>query len=238
MVRTILSTERYLVVVDNLETIDGYRDLVYQFSDLFRSSKALLTTREKVAVVQDVYSVSLRGFTENEAITFLRSWASQRGDQAQIIYDAPTKDLAAIHQATGGLPLAIELVAGQAMNSSLDEVLERLQQVNYHHLEHVSSDQDAYNTLFRFIYRDAWRQLSDTARSLLIDIGTFDLNEGADMDELELMSGLPARAVFTATAELVNFSLVRRTMMDGVTNYALHPLTYYFVQADLPGASQ
>jgi hypothetical protein len=235
LIKGILNEERYLVVIDNLETIQGYRELIGWLEGLFDNSKALLTTRQKVSEFSFVRSLSLGGLEPGESVQFLRSWAKERGEAAEIIANANDKDLLRIHSAVGGLPLALELVAGQMTRASLPTVLIRLHEVNYQKLADPKSD-DVYNRFFRFIYAESWSQLSDRAKELLISLGSFDLNEGADAEELAAVSALPANQLDDAAAELSQFSLIRRTLKLDHLTYSLHPLTHRFVQGDLLGA--
>jgi nucleoside phosphorylase/AAA+ ATPase superfamily predicted ATPase len=227
------SSERYLVVVDNLETVKGYRDLVNNLNGMFTRSKAILTTRKKITEFRHVYSLSLRGMERNESVEFLRSLASEKGESGDIILFAEEQKLIKVHEATGGLPLAMELVVGQATRSSLDRVLNLLQSVNFQAVENPESAEDVYSKFFKFIYWDSWSQLSDEARELLISLGTFDLIEGADIDELTIVSGLPTGVIDNASGELMEHSLIHRAIKDEQMSLFLHPLTHRFVQDDL-----
>jgi hypothetical protein len=233
LVRYILGNERYLVVVDNLETLGGYRDLVNNLGGMFTRSKAILTTRKKVAEFRHIYSVSLGGMERDESIEFIRSVAGERGEAGDVIRLADEATLERIHAATGGLPLAMELVVGQATRSSLEAVLERLQTVNFQAIERPDSAEDVYNQFFKFIYWDAWKQLSDEAKTLLIGLGTFDLAEGADEEELAIVSGLGVTILGDVAGELIGHSLIHRSIRDVQPIFFLHPLTHRFVQSDL-----
>jgi hypothetical protein len=70
-------------------------------------------------------------------------------------------------------------------------------------------------------------------RELLISLGTFDLIEGADIDELTIVSGLPTGVIDNASGELMEHSLIHRAIKDEQMSLFLHPLTHRFVQDDL-----
>jgi len=233
LVHHILNTERYLIVIDNLETIKGYRDLVNNLDGMFGNSKAILTTRKKVTEFRDVYSVSLGGMDLAESIEFLKSEASERGEAGQAILGANESLLERIYETTGGLPLAMRLVLGQTTRSSPNTVLKHLEAVNYQKIQNPESDEDVYNQFFKFIYWDSWEQLSDIGKQLLIELGTFDPTEGAERDFLSKMSELSSSSLDDATGELIEFSLVRRSFEDEQEMLYLHPLTHHFVQHDL-----
>ena len=131
LVCQILNKNRYLIVIDNLETIKEYRNLVNNLDGMFDNSKAILTTRKKVAEFRDVYSVSLGGMELTESIEFLRSEAAERGEAGRVILEANESLLERIYLTTGGLPLAMRLVLGQTTRSSPNTLLKHLEAVNY-----------------------------------------------------------------------------------------------------------
>jgi hypothetical protein len=234
LVQDILNSERYLVVIDNLETVKGYRNLLNNLSGMFTRSKAILTTRKKVNDVFYVYSFSLRGLEQPESIEFLKSFASSRGETGDIIRLADEEKLIRIHQYTGGLPLAMQLVVGQATRSSkLEIILERLNNVNFHQVEKPESDEDVYNKFYKFIYWDSWHQLSEQARKVLTRIGSFSLSKGADFEELEFTTRLRETELDNAVGELIEHSLIYLTIKSENSSFSLHPLTYRFVQDEL-----
>jgi len=233
LVRHILNAERYLVVIDNLETIKGYRDLVNNLDGMFGNSKAILTTRKKIAEFRDVYPVSLGGMELAESIEFLKSEATERGEAGRVILEANESLLERIYITTGGLPLAMRLVLGQTTRSSPNTVLKHLEAVNYQKIQDPESDEDVYNQFFKFIYWDSWNQLSDNGKQLLIELGAFDPTEGARRDFLSTMSELSSSDLDDAASELVEFSLVRPSFEDDQEIFYLHPLTHRFVQHDV-----
>jgi NB-ARC domain len=233
LVRRILNAERYLIVIDNLETIKEYRDLVNNLDGMFDNSKAILTTRKKVAEFRDVYSVSLGGMEFAESIEFLKSEATERGEAGRVILEANESMLERIYITTGGLPLAMRLVVGQTTRSSPNTVLKHLETVNYQKIQNPESNEDVYNQFFKFIYWDSWNQLSDNGKQLLIELGAFDPTEGVKRNFLSTMSELSSSGLDDAASELVEFSLVRRSFEGEQEIFYLHPLTHHFVQNDV-----
>lgn len=237
IVQDILNSDRYIVVIDNLETVEGYEKLLNDIRGMFTRSKAILTTRKKIDNFFHVCSFSLRGLEQPESIEFLKSFASSRGESADIIRFADEEQLIQIHKNTGGLPLAMQLVVGQATRSSkLGIIIEKLNKVNFHQLEKPESDEDVYNKFYKFIYWDSWNQLSEQARKVLIRIGCFSLSKGADFEELEFTSKLKEIELDQAIGELIENSLIYRNInRDNRDNnsFYLHPLTYRFVQDEL-----
>lgn len=233
-VHEILGEERYLVVIDNLETLEGYRELVNNLEDLFTSSKAILTTRHLISGVRHVKPFSLEGFEENESCEFLKIYASERPRANETISAVNQEKLAEIHKLTGGIPLAMELVVGQLeQGSSLRRVIKELKSVNYGVIQNRESDENIYKQFYKFIYLNSWEELSDEEQDLLICIGEFDLSEGAKIDDLIDIAELKAAQVEDITAKLIQLSLVKRHGIEDEQTFFLHPLTHLFVQQQL-----
>ncbi|MEO1760984.1 MAG: NB-ARC domain-containing protein [Cyanobacteria bacterium J06629_18] len=233
-VHEILGEERYLVVIDNLETLEGYRELVNNLEDLFTNSKAILTTRHLISGVRHIKPFSLQGFEENESCEFLKIYASERPRANEIISAVNQNKLVEIHKLTGGIPLAMELVVGQLEQGySLRRVVQELKSVNYGAIQNRESDENIYKQFYKFIYLNSWEELSDEEQDLLICIGEFDLSEGATIDDLIDIAELKAAQVEDITAKLIQLSLVKRYGIEDEQTFFLHPLTHLFVQQQL-----
>lgn len=235
LVQNILSEERYLIVVDNLETFQGYHDLVNNLEGLFTRSKVILTTRRQVAGFRHIQSFSLGGMEPKESFEFLRVYATERPGAAEIICSTDESILEEIHQRTGGLPLSMELIVGQLTRFSLSAVLKKLQAVNYKYIENIESDENVYQQFYRFIYGDSWEQLSKTAKDLLICLGEFDLSEGAKIDDAIEVTEMSAAQLEESAAELIQFSLVYRRGQESQQTFFIHPITHLFVQREVVG---
>jgi hypothetical protein len=107
-VRKLLQEKPYLVVVDNFETItdDGVRGFLLELPE---PSKALITTREQK--LRQVWSISLRGLTESEALALIRN--EGRRLELAALERAEDRVLLHLYRATGGAPLAIKWAVGQ-----------------------------------------------------------------------------------------------------------------------------
>jgi hypothetical protein len=232
--RHILDKHPYLVVIDNLETVEGYLDLVNNLESLFNYSKALLTSRHIVAGSRHVKSCRLEGLNRDDSLLFLRTYAEDRVRANEAIGAVDEEKLIEIHQLTGGLPLAMELVIGKLERGyRLDNVLSQLMTTNYRLLQNpASSDEDIYQQFYRFIYQDSWENLSENAQDLLLGIGEFSLNDGARTTKLFDFVELSRKDLDNAVAELVQLSLIKCETRENQEILFLHPLTYLFVQND------
>lgn len=233
-VRKILDEQQYLVVIDNLETVEGYIELVQNLEGLFNKSRAILTSRQVVSGSRHVSSCRIGGLSQPDSLVFLNYFASDLDRAREVLNSVDKEKLIEIHKLTGGLPLAMELVVGKIERGyTIDSVFAGLKSSNYQVINNVAaSDEDIYQEFYRFIYQDSWDKLSEKAKDLLICIGEFSLNEGAKIGKLLDISELRLAEMDNIIAELVQFSLVKCESLKSEPVLYLHPLTYLFVQRD------
>ena len=239
-----LNEERYLLVIDNLETFAEYKAIIASLDKLLmnNSSKAIITSRRVVSNHSYVRAFRLEGLQKAESLELLRKKASEESRARDVIEPLFLEEryeiLSTLHQKVGGLPLAIELIVGLlAKGNNLDTVLAKLQQVNFQQIDsNTVSDQDVYQKFYKFIYQDAWDQLSENAQYLIVDIGIFDIIAGArisDLMSLEMDLGWTAQKIEVAAKELIQSSLIKKSGVEEKQTFFLHSLTYQFVQQEI-----
>jgi len=220
-VQKLLREKPYLLIVDNFETItdDAVRGFLLSLPE---PSKALITTREQK--LRQVWSISLKGLTESEALTLIRSegrrlslTSLERGEGRVLLH---------LYQATGGAPLAIKWAVGQIKQrgQSLDTVLAALH--------------GARGNIFDNIFHRSWSLLSPTARQVLIVMPLFATS--APRTGIEAASDVYHFALDEALGQLVEMSLVDATDELELTQrrYSIHPLTRAFAGVKLHDASE
>jgi hypothetical protein len=219
--KSTLEQKRCLIVVDNLESIEDNRRCVVDLSEIAsKNSSILLTSRAQLVDFDSVYSLTLHGLPEKDAVEFLRSEGIERG-----IFSVPVandKDLRQINRAIGGAPLAGKLIVAQLARIPLEVVLINIQQ--------AKGDSER---MYTFIYRTAWRLLTNESRKVLLAMTAFAAP--ANRDAIEYVSDVSAEYLHTALTELVTLSLLETTPHLGITKkrYSLHPLTMSFIRTDL-----
>jgi LuxR family glucitol operon transcriptional activator len=213
----ILRQQRYLILIDNLETTENAYALVAQVSRLLNPSRALVTSRQQVRH-NFVRSFSLQGLDEVDSLFFLRTDAQQRG--IPHLAEMPTEQLVPIHEMTGGAPLALKLVIAQAQFLDLSLILQQFRQ--------------AGGNLYPFIFRQSWLHLSPTAQRLLIYIGRTVVTT-VGWEELNSV-GIAANETLLLAAidQLIAYSLLTVSAGAGQKRYGIHQLTRQFVTSDLP----
>lgn len=213
----LLRQNKYLVMVDNLETAENANALVVQLRHLLNGSRAIVTSRQKVQH-NFVRSISLSGLTAEDSLIFLHTDATQRG--VQQILNTSEEKLLQIHLVTGGAPLALKLVVAQAGFLDLDLIVKRLQQ--------------AGSNLYPYIFRESWQQLSGAAQRLLIYIGRTVVTN-VSWEELSHVGITNDEDILLeAVAQLAAYSLLEVTSIKGQMRYGIHQLTRHFINSDLP----
>lgn len=213
----LLRQHRYLVLVDNLETAENANKLVAHLQGLLNGSRAIVTSRKKVRH-GFVRALSLHNLEAEDSMFFLRRDAEQR--EVEQIIEAPRKDLVEIHEVTGGAPLALKLVVGQAKFLDLEPVLSGLEQ--------------AGSELYPFIFRQSWEQLSPAAQRVLIYIGRTVVTDVGWEELAGIGIAQHEMALKQAVDELIDYSLLDVSFSAGEPRYSVHQLTRRFVNSDLP----
>lgn len=217
LVKTYLKERTCFVVIDNLETISDYRSLLPKLRKWQNPSTFLLTSRYRLLNEPSVFSLSLRELGTEDAINLIRTEAKHSGFEALI--HASNEELAQIHKAVGGNPLALKLVIGQLRFHSLSRVLSRF--VN-------TAAQQSQEGIFDYIYREIWETLSEESKMTLLTL-TQAGESGFSFDHLVDVSGLAETTVSSCLEELILLSLVDLGGNILERRYRLHRLTEVFL---------
>jgi transcriptional regulator with XRE-family HTH domain len=213
----ILRQQRYLVLVDNLETAENAAALVAHLRGLLGTSRAIVTSRQQVRH-DFVQALSLKELDLEDALLFLRTDMQQRGGHP--LLHAPEEKLVDIYRVTGGAPLAMKLVLAQARFLDLGLVLKQLRQ--------------ASGNLYTYIFRRSWQQLAAPAQRVLIYIGT-TVTTTVSWEELASVGiAENEEQLLAAIDQLAAYSLLDVAFAAEQQRYGIHQLTRQFVNSELP----
>lgn len=205
----------HLIVIDNLETVVDLETLLPILDTLANPSTFLLSSREALYSANNVFHFRVPELDLTHSVALIRSEIATRNLSALTDWDdAAFKSIAAV---TGGNPLAIRLVVGQAHIYDLRHILTQLKDVR----------SDSAENLFAYIYRHSWQQLSDDERHLLLTMPLMNPN-GDSIDMLAELSALKREVVERAIGRLVMISLVD-VKGTSVRQYRIHGLTRTFL---------
>lgn len=221
MVKRFLRERACLVVIDNLETVADYRNLLPELQTWQRPSKFLLTSRIRLLDEPNVFSLSLKELSTEAAFQLIRLEAGRTGfaDLAA----AKDEDLIQIFDVVGGNPLALKLIIGQLRFHSLPHVLGRFSQ---------SKDTETSVGIFDYIYREIWESLRDESKMTLLAL-TQAGETGFTLDHLVKVAGLPEETIDHSLEELILLSLVDLTGSIFERRYRLHRLTEMYLRTML-----
>jgi hypothetical protein len=216
-VKQFLREHACLIIIDNLETVADYHNLLPKLREWQRPCKFLLTSRLRLLDEPGVFSVSLKELTAESAFELIRSEAGRAGFRD--LEKASNADLQGIYEVVGGNPLALKLIIGQLRFHSLPHVLERFSQTEPEATE---------AGIFEYIYREIWETLPDERKITLLAL-TQAGETGFSLDHLVEISSLPIQTVSANLEKLILLSLVDLTgnLMD--RRYRLHRLTEVFL---------
>jgi hypothetical protein len=220
--RDALRTGSYLIVLDNLETLEAAQNVARQLYEMVSpgKSRVLITSRERLVDEPFVYDYFVRGLSEPASLELIRDEAEAR--EAATLLQADDALLKRIYTTTGGMPLALKLIVSQSLlGIALDEELTRL--------EGVMDEQEIY----RFIYFAIWQKLSRPAQKLLIGAATFATTALRPM--LQPVSELDDAAFNQAVPELVRASLMEVSHHSHAAQkrYDIHAMSRWFVNTPL-----
>lgn len=224
-VRRALKAQPCLVVIDNLEADVDVSYLLAHVADLTRPTKFLLTARTHPPAELGVLTFPLGELDMENTSALLRHIAERSGTAA--LLEATPSDLERIYAVTGGNPLAIRLIAG-LINRRLP-------------LPHILANLDYSppgqgETLFQRIYLQTWPTLTPHAARLLPTMVLVAEN-GARLEQMSAMSGLPEPAIWAAVVELIARSLLEARGTIHQPRYAIHRLTETFLRTRILAAT-
>jgi spore coat protein CotF len=213
----LLSTNKILVIIDNLDMIPDQQaaEIVkfVRYSIPTQSSTAILTSRYEIAN-RGEYAFEITGLDIQASIELMRQSARQVG--FDVIMNADTQILEAIHYATGGIPLAIKWVLGRMRRSkrSVYDVLDEL----------VKNESD----VLEYCFKQAYWNVSRDARLVLQAISPAE--KPLDSSQLTNLTGLRDYQILDAVEDLLPMSLLEK---DKLGRFKLHPLTKAFARLEL-----
>ena len=207
LVKGALKSQRTLLIVDNLETVDD-DELLSFLRDLPEPTKAIATTRHRIDIA---YALRLSGMPKEDALRLV-AWEAQHKGVALSLENTD-----ALYRRTGGLPLAmVWSVALMSLGYGVESVLRRLG--------------SGYSDIARFCFAESVAHIQgrDPYR-LMLALSLFDTAVSRSMigkvaglkdDEIGRDDGL---------AELEQLSLVNKQS----DRFSLLPLTGTFAAEEL-----
>lgn len=214
---TRLGQRPHLIIVDNLETLTDLETLLDTLRDLANPTKFLLTSRVSLFGEPDIYHYPVPELNEALTLHLVRQEARLRN--LPDLLHAADADLQPIVETVGGNPLAIRLVVGQTHVHPLDLILANLRAAQGRTIEEF----------YTYIYRQAWDDLDETARRVLLVMPLVS-HLGGTLEHIRKVSSLETGPVTDALSRLVQLNLVDSRGDLKTRRYTIHNLTATFLQ--------
>jgi GTPase SAR1 family protein len=215
-----LKAAPYLIVIDNLETLEDYQELLEKFhfhspKNNIKPSKIIFTSRKKIQKLSfEVREVELKGISVTPTLELIR----YKGGHVQRIYDASDEELLPIFKATNGIPLLILLIVSLIAtdDSPLEEIIQSLPK---------------QGELYKYLYEEALISISDNASKLLESMTDFSASSPVTRHDLSEQSELSDDEFKEAVGECIERSLLTSlSSLSDEPRYTIHNLLYAFVR--------
>jgi DNA-binding CsgD family transcriptional regulator/GTPase SAR1 family protein len=216
-----LKAAPYLIIIDNLETLEDYRELLEEFhadNKKIQPSKIIFTSRQKIQKLNfEVREKEIKGIDLTPTLELIR----YKGGHVQRIAEASDEELLPIFKATNGIPLLILLVVSLIAtdDSPLEEVIMSL------------FKQDK---LYKYLYEEALSLISDNAFKVLTSISLPGFSESSPIPRRQLIkqTELSDEEFKVAVGECIERSLltsISKSLSDE-PRYSIHNLLYAFLR--------
>ncbi len=212
-----LNETPHLIVLDNLESEADTYLIFDRLNQLKGSSKFLITSRIRPNPQAGVFTLSLDELSPDNSIRLIRHHAKTINFMEMA--EAPEERLGEITAAVGGNPYALKLVTGLAQVLPLSEILKEA---------NVDKDIGQVKDMFHYIFARAWQLLSADAKNLLAVMPNV-ADVGAQLDQMQAITGLDKSRLLAAIQELIFRSLIELRGTAWERRYGIHRLTEAWV---------
>ncbi|MCB9078661.1 MAG: hypothetical protein H6631_13760 [Anaerolineaceae bacterium] len=211
-----LRSRSHLIILDNLETVADYQEILPLLYELSQWAWILLTSRVAIHEQPYVHLTNLTELSSTDAEALIRDEARRRG--MTDLAEAPPEVIDQIYDIAGGNPLALKLIIGQVHLRSLSTILTDFKEARGQKIE----------ALYQFIYHQAWQLLNDTARQVLVAMPLVTA-PGVTLEHLAGISEVPYDALNQALDRLIQLSLVQVGGPLDERRFYIHRLTETFL---------
>lgn len=218
--RRALQETATLVIIDNLEDGGDADHLLAHLHDLTQPSKFLLTSRNRAAHQAPVFHFPVSPLSLAAAGALMRHHAAELG--ITVLAESDGEDIAAVYDVAGGNPLALKLIVSLLDVLPLSQVLAEMERGRTEKIE----------DMYRHIYWQTWRVLSEEAR-LLLQAMPLMAEVGGTSDYIKSAARLDDAAFWPAVQELRNRSLLEVRGSLEEKRYGIHRLTETFLRTEI-----
>ncbi|ELS33397.1 MULTISPECIES: NB-ARC domain-containing protein [Pseudanabaena] len=211
----------YLIIIDNLETLEEYKQLIqgfnpYDLSNNLSPSKIIMTSRQKLqSENSQLKEIEMKGIDRPSTVELIR----YKGDHVERIAKATDEQLYPIFTVSDGIPLIILLIVNLIATNhqlTLSQIINKVL-----HEENLSS----------YLYFEALNSISDEAYNILRTLTGFSSNSSICYEDLKISSNLDDNDFDEAILELIRCSLLQNTCsLIDKPRYAIHSILFEFIK--------
>jgi Trypsin-like peptidase domain/NB-ARC domain len=215
-----LSSAPYLVVIDNLETLEEYNTLLSKFEannsrTSFKPSKVIFTSRVKLQGINiGLREKEIKGLSEKASLELIKD----QGNDIDRIQNATDGQLLPIYDKTEGNPLLIKLVVSLIRNydSPLNEIISSL---------------NKQKELLRYLYGEALGSIPDNAQKVMFAMTCYSQSSAVSYEMLKATSQIESSELTNAIQECVRRSLLSSLprKLNEEPRYSIHNLLYEYI---------
>ena len=208
---------RFLIVLDNLETLKDVEDTIPALLKLTEPSKLLVTSRKSLSKFPQVRTFSTPELSVRNSHLLIISEMQQRG----ITLPLSEETIVSLYNVTGGIPLALKLAAAQFGFYPVNEIIEQFRK-----------GKENTQNMYVHIYRRAWMLLSDTAKRIMLSMLLVS-PEGEERHWICEIGGFSDEEFDAGLMELKRLSLIEFSGSIETPLYRIHRLTTTFLQSNI-----
>lgn len=209
----ILSLDKFLIIVDNFETIDNSQSFINFFEEIGNStfSKIVITSRKQLGTSEKI--IDIREMEKQEYEEYVDYLSSRYG----IPFPLSKRMRDKLYSFTGGLPLAIEIILSKS--KKIDDLNKTIYKIEE---ENITKD-----GILDFSYSESFALLSQNEKMVLYAI---TLSDYSKMSNIIYITQINEFDVEEAINKLKMFSFINENFEGEEIKYTVLPLTKVFVE--------
>jgi hypothetical protein len=219
---SILHTEPYLVVVDNIETEEDAQLALSGLDKLAQGNTRFIITSRRSLNPEYFYirSIKLLPLKEERACHLLQQLLFRMG---HTLSDHKALEIVNV---VGRIPLAIHIIVGLARIEPLDEIV---QEIRYYQRD-VNDRLKKIDIMFKHMYGRIWLSLGDEVRDFLVCIALQTPVDGIPREWAGAACGISETQLSDFLSETLDYSLITVNGLDEKT-IIMHPLTIAYIRS-------
>lgn len=229
--REILSNQKVLLVLDNMETSgESQNEIAARLSEVLGNSKVLFTSRNRFDTLEvDVWDYNLQGLQKEASIQLMEQVAKERNITCFDTDNSGSLLKLTGNNKTGYLPLALKLVTGQLKNKTTAEIEQSLFNVRLTENDVQADDLNLFKKFWWRMFFQSFNMLSPSDLDLMLFLASLKEQEGTTKDMLLSLTKeiLTEEQFFQATENTWRLCLLEREEYYN-QRYYLHILTSTF----------